>query len=179
MTVTSARAPRLILAACLLALVAGCGADKSAENADQHGARVDMTPPALPAANADSIQVQPGPRGTLVHLSRASVTNEVLTVQLVYNQAGGDYGDIAVTVPIAKATIVDEALAQSYSVLNDGKGRWVAGPKDPNDKNELAFTVGKQPAMAWFRFPAPPPGSHDITISIPGVALFENVDVAR
>jgi hypothetical protein len=182
MNATPAIVPRLMLAACLLALVTGCGsqADNAAADAEKKiEARIDAPPPPAPPADATPIQVQPGPRGTQVKLMSAKVTEDVLTVQLVYAHAGGDYGDVPVSVPLPEVTLVDIALAQSYTLLKDAKGRWAAGPIDPNDRNRLNFTVGDHSTTVWMRFPAPSPDSHDVTLNIPNVAAFEDIDATR
>ena len=124
MNATPAIVPRLMLAACLLALVTGCGsqADNAAADAEKKiEARIDAPPPPAPPADATPIQVQPGPRGTQVKLMSAKVTEEMVKAfDDLYLKDAAD-----TMAPVRAIALFDEfkELAPSCRPRPSGRGR--------------------------------------------------------
>lgn len=177
-------ASSLVLAA--VALVA-CGAepdpaDKAAQDAAAK-ARPSSLAQATPAAPApaappvQAIRTGAGPEGAQVSLVRAQVTGNVLTVELSYRPANNEWN--AIYFDIDEVSVIDDATSQRYGVLKDDANAWMASPINSNDKQIRVQMDDGQPAVVWFKFPAPPATSQTVSINIPDVSPFDGVPLQR
>lgn len=133
--------------------------------------------PAAPTQAALAvIQTQPGPDGSSVALERVAVTGNILTVQVRYigGKATGHSLDVR------DVSVIDDATSNRIGILQDKEGIWMAAPLVTPTSDTLHFSLGKEdPAIVWFKFPAPPATSSTISINIPKVAPFDGVPVTR
>lgn len=174
---------RLVLAAAALTLGACTQPDDpaSSEAAAPQG-EVERTQPATetsaaPAPMTAALQMQDGPEGSRVSLTRAQVTGDVLTVQLRYEKLDGSLG---ARFAVEEVSVIDDATAQRYGVLRDQAQRWQASPlQSPTSDYTLFSARPGSPAVVWFKFPAPPATSQTVSINIPGVGPFDGVTVQR
>jgi len=170
----------LILAVSALALSA----------CDKPAAETEATPESTPsgvqrvepapavAAPVAAIQTQPGSDGLQVALTRASVSGDVLTVQLSYTKTTPGAGGQRLSVE--EVNVVDGTTSQRYGVLRDSTGRWQASPLETPTGNFISFGLsGTDNEVVWFKFPAPPATSPTISINIPNVGPFDGVAVTR
>jgi hypothetical protein len=127
-------------------------------------------------AAAIAIQTQPGPEGSSVVLERAAVTGNILTVQVRY--IGGKR--IGHSIDARDVSVIDDATSNRIGILQDQEGVWMAAPLVTPTSDTLHVSLGKEdPAIVWFKFPAPPAMSTTISINIPKVAPFDGVPVTR
>lgn len=169
--------PCLILTSCAVLSLSACGKTEpsapAAEPATGTVVRDTGAPPAQAPAPA-ALQTQAGPSGSQVSVTRAQVTGDVLTVQLSYSGPAA-FNDVFL---INEVSVVDDATAQKYSVLQSADGALMASPLFMG--NRINVTVPQnQPAVVWFKFPAPPPTSPTVSINIPNVGPFDGVTVSR
>ena len=130
--------------------------------------------PSPSLAQPAAIQTQPGSEGNTVALNKVAVTGDILTVSMTYSGSG----KCCVHIPLDQVSVIDDATSQRISVLKDNTGKWIAAPLESSGKSvgPDSFT---QPSVVWFKFPAPPPTSKTVSITIPGVAPFDAVLVTR
>lgn len=128
---------------------------------------------AVSAPQPAALQTQPGPKGSTVMLNRVAVTGDILTVALSYT--GGTCCDHP---PLNQVSVIDDATSQRISVLKDNAGQWMAGPLDASG-DSVNVGLGNDTAQVWFKFPAPPATSKTVSLTIPNVAPFDAVPVAR
>lgn len=176
---------RLVLAAAALTLGACSQSDDptppEATTSSPQG-QVERTQPApetvaAPTPMTPALQVQDGPEGSRVSLTRAQVTGDVLTVQLRYEKSGDSLG---ARFAVEEVSVIDDATAQRYGVLRDQAQRWQASPlQSPTSDYTLFSARPGDPAVVWFKFPAPPATSQTVSINIPGVGPFDGVTVQR
>lgn len=133
--------------------------------------------PAAPTQVAlAAIQTQPGPEGSSVALERVAVTGNILTVQVRY--IGGK--TTGHSIDARDVSVIDDATSNRIGILQDKEGIWMAAPLVTPTSDTLHFSLGKEdPAIVWFKFPAPPATSSTISINIPKVAPFDGVPVTR
>jgi hypothetical protein len=170
----------------IVMLTACSGQQPADQSADAGGAQVEPAtsgvtreevapPPAPVAAPAPAaIQTQPGPKGAQVSLNRVAVTGDIMTVALTYSG-----GECCVYTPVDKVSAIDDATSQRLGVLKDNAGNWMAAPLYSNN-TELRIEKSKEsPVQVWFKFPAPPATTKTVSITVPEVAPFDAVPVAR
>jgi hypothetical protein len=181
-----------LLAASLI--LAGCGGENSerdgtdptSDPAQETTAtsgrveRVSAAPEPAPEAPrpADAvIQTQEGSPGHIhVDLTRASVTGDVLTVQLRFRNTS-DSRYTTVRFPIEEVSYIEDATARRHGVLVDEAGTAMASPVE---REQIILNLARGDSkVAWFRFAAPDPQSHTISINIPGVGPFDGIPVTR
>lgn len=122
------------------------------------------------------IMTQPGPDGATVTLNTVRVTGDVLTVQLSYQGTKGYHSQY---MKLKEVSLVDDATAQRISVLKDNAGNWLASPlANGGDALNIRMNDG-QPAIVWFKFPAPPATSKTVSLNLPEAAPFDGVAVTR
>ncbi|CAN5312260.1 hypothetical protein BH10PSE1_BH10PSE1_00070 [soil metagenome] len=168
----------LMFAASLTLVACGQKTESDAPAAD--AAPSIAVPPAAPAAAPApaAIQTQAGPAGMQVALVKAQVTGSVLTVQLSYSIGTDDFASDRFRAE--EVAVIDDTTSQRYGVLRDATGRWTASPlESPTSDFVTASTHAGAPAVVWFKFPAPPPTSPTVSITIPGVGPFDGVTVQR
>ncbi len=126
--------------------------------------------------SGDVLQTQLGPDGSEVDLRRAVVTGDILTVEIVYRNPTD--GIVTQIYSAEQVSIIDDATSERYDVLQDESGRYMASPMYSD--TQLNPSAGShESAVAWFKFPAPPPSSQTISVNIPEVGAFTGVPVQR
>ncbi len=122
---------------------------------------------------------QPGPDATQWDLTRLSVVGQLVTVQFLVKPAVGGYINI-MGQRMGEVSLVDDTTSQRYTVLKDDASKYMAAPL-ANDGNTLRLSSSTKdaPVVVWFKFPAPPPESKTVSITIPGVGPFDGVVVNR
>lgn len=166
-------------------LLSACSSEKPAET---DGAAPGQTgtvvrekvaaPTAQPAEAAPSqpaIQTQPGPHGSTVALNRASVTGDVLTIQLTYSGAPKPNSQY---MKLDDVSLIDDTTAQRIGVLKDNGGKWLASPLSSSG-DALNIALRDTPTIVWFRFPAPPAQSATVSLNLPEAAPFDAIPVTR
>lgn len=172
----------MISAASMLPLAACGGQDPAAPAAEAPGAPAPQqqversdpaaTPPPVAAPAPAAIQTQAGTDGVQVALTRAAVTGDVLTVQLLYTKPSE--GSAGLRMAVEAVNVIDDTTAQRYGVLRDSTGRWQASPLEGASGNHISFGLsGGDTEVVWFKFPAPPATSPTISINIPNVGPFD------
>ena len=130
--------------------------------------RPSPAPPPEPIA----IQTQPGPDGTQVDLRRAFITGDILTVEASYR------GDASHYISLGSVSVIDEATAQRYDVLQDDQDRYMVSSETFQGR-VLVSPDPDEPAIVWFKFPAPPPTSETISVNLPEVGAFAGIPITR
>jgi hypothetical protein len=173
-----------LLGLCSAALLTACGpkpADTPAGNTttppEGTVTREEVKPEAPPPAPITQpvIQTQPGPHGSTVTLNKATVTGDVLTIQLTYGPVQGFHSQY---LKLDEVSLVDDATAQRISVLKDNADNWLAAPLASGGK-ALNVVLGDTPAIVWFKFPAPPATSKTVSLNLPEAAPFDGIPVTR
>jgi hypothetical protein len=121
------------------------------------------------------IASQPGPDGSTWDLTKVRVTGNLLTAQ--FNVRPRLQEDISYWGEIADISLVDDATAQRYSVVEDQSGRPMVSELSGdslrvNTRRDEAGTV-------WIKFPAPPASTTTVSITLPKVGSFDGVPVSR
>ncbi len=117
--------------------------------------------------------------GIEVDLTKVSIKNSVITVKLKFRNQGIDKH--SVRIEFASCYIMDEANQKKYYVLKDTDGIYIAGPQHDQDKGgRFWFTInpGKSKGL-WLKFPEPTDNPETISISIPGVPPFDEVEIKK
>ncbi len=184
--------PRLVPALLAACVAVGCERQPSpaGDAATPSAATADAAQTAAPAANpavrgpdavrqvaagADVIASQPGPNGSTWDLTKVQVTGNLLTVQL--NVRPRVKEDISYWGDIADISVVDDATAQRYTVVEDQSGRPMVSELSSNSLR--VNTRRDEVGIVWLKFPAPPAGSTTVSISLPKVGSFDGVPVTR
>jgi hypothetical protein len=134
---------------------------------------------AVPAMAMEYIDTQIGPDGIDVHLVKAKVLGDVLTMSIVYDNTTTSSVQI---LPYDISEVYVVAGQKKYPVLKDlGSNEWLAAPHvgdkivDPTstytDKHFTLFKKQKQ--VVWFKFPAPPADVKEVEFQVPGVSPFD------
>lgn len=133
---------------------------------------------------AEYLDTQYGQDGIEVHLLKAKISNNVLTVSfMVENTTGAKVEFNSMVVSNVNYTSSDK----KYPVLKDVDGKWLASTityDESNSTNSL-FTWKKSPyqyhyiklanknkRVGWVKFEAPQDGNWPIELALPGVTPF-------
>ncbi len=127
------------------------------------------------APGVDVIASQPGPNGSTWDLTKVRVTGNLLTVQ--FNVRPRIQEDITYYGEVADISVVDDATAQRYTVVEDQSGRPMVS--DLSGSSLRLSTRRDEAGTVWIKFPAPPASSATVSISLPKVGSFDGVPVAR
>lgn len=130
--------------------------------------------PAAPAPAATIIQTQPGPKGAQIALNRLAVTGNVMTAQ--FTATGGS---CCAYLDVEDVAAIDDSTTRRMAVLKDDTGKWMAAPLQSDGKRLRLFDSGGKPQIVWLKFPAPPPETQTVSITIPEVGPFDGVPVTR
>ena len=151
-------------------------------------APVASAPPGTGVARAEvaastpataALDTQPGPKGTQVALIKALVRGDILTVELHYTIGANADSSPIIYEKMDQINYIDDATSKKYGVLKDQEGTYMASPLR-SDNKELRISTSKAgPAIVTIKFPAPPPTSQTISLTIPEVGSFDGVAVQR
>lgn len=117
--------------------------------------------------------------GIEVDLTKMTVKNNVVTVKLKFRNTGTE--NHSVRIEYKSCYIMDEANQKKYFVLKDSDGVYIAGPQhDQSAGGRFWFEIkaGKSKNM-WLKFPEPTDNPETISISIPGVSPFDEVELKK
>ncbi|HEX8326289.1 MAG TPA: hypothetical protein VF629_02025 [Hymenobacter sp.] len=184
-----------IALSCLLLGLAGCGQKTTDETATVATApappasapaetgvvRAESAPAAEPAATPakPALDTQPGPEGTQVALTKALVRGDILTVELQYSIPRDADRTPSVFTKLEQVNYVDDATSKKYGILKDQDGSFMATPLFGSTKQLHIRTSKGNPAIATFKFPAPPATSQTISLVVPEVGSFDGIAVQR
>lgn len=134
------------------------------------------------AAAITSIQSKPYADGQTVHLSKARVVGQILTIEFTFEpkrKPSGDYEySRSYETPAANLAYIDDASAQKVGVLQDEAGKYMLSPQ--NSSGDKLYIQGRNfPETATLKFPAPPAATQSISIDLPGIGSFDGVPVTR
>jgi hypothetical protein len=185
--------PLIALSLLLLSLATGCGQKPAEETATAATTPVASTPaetgvvrtesattaPAAPAPATPALDTQPGPRDTQVALTKALVRGDILTVEVQYRMNPGVDNTPIIYEKIEQINYIDDATSKKYGVLKDQDGIYMASPLRSDSKELRVATSKNSPAVATFRFAAPPASSQTISLTIPEVGSFNGIALQR
>jgi hypothetical protein len=115
--------------------------------------------------------------GVEVDLLSVQVRNNILTVKLKFRNEEEDSQKVSAY--YESCYIMDETNQKKYFVLKDSDGQYIAGPKEGDHKGgyfEFKIEPSKSKGI-WMKFPAPESSPETISLSIPGVFPFEEVEL--
>lgn len=134
-----------------------------------------------PAVADDFMDTQYGPNGWEVHLLRATVANDVLTVAFMIENTGSsaddidsmDVTEVAYTTSDKKFPVLTDAngeyLASTITYQQNEDGNLFRGPDI--DQTTFYFSKGDR-QVGWVKFEAPGDADWPIDLSLPGVSPF-------
>lgn len=117
--------------------------------------------------------------GVIVDLTRVSIKNNVITVKLKLKNEGTEQQSVRIV--FRSCYIMDEANQKKYYALKDSDGIFIAGPQHDQDQGgRFWFSIppGKSKSM-WLKFPEPTDNPETISISIPGIPPFDEVELKK
>ena len=133
---------------------------------------------------ANYLDTQYGQDGVEVHLLKAKVTNNVLTISfMVENSTGAKVEFKSMVVANVNYTSSDK----KYPVLKDANGKWLASTityhenladgslftaKESPYQNHYVRLADKNKRIGWMKFEAPQDGDWPIEVALPGVTPF-------
>jgi hypothetical protein len=114
-----------------------------------------------------------------VDLNKITVKNNVVTVKLKFRNTGTEKQEL--TIRYKNCYIMDEVNQKKYFVLKDSDEIYIAGPQYSQQYGGLFwFTIQpKKSKNMWLKFPEPTGNPKTIIISIPGVGLFEDLEIKK
>lgn len=136
--------------------------------------------PADQAQPAQAIQTKIGPKESVVNLTSAKVTGQILTVEFVVvpkKKADGKYEWITYGIPMKNISYIDDATAKKVSLLQDDSGGYMASPQ--NSQGDDIRLDSNAPIMVTLKFPAPPETSPTVSVNFSKVGSFDGVPVSR
>ncbi len=115
--------------------------------------------------------------GVEVDLLSVKVKNNIITVKIKFRNEGEERQKVSAY--FESCYIMDETNQKKYFVLKDSDGQYIAGPKEGGHKGGyFEFTIEPSKSKGvWMKFPAPENSPETISLSIPGVFPFEEVDL--
>lgn len=117
--------------------------------------------------------------GIEVDLTSLKVKNNIVTVRFKLRNEGSEKQ--VVMIRFDSCYIVDESNQKKYYALKDADGIFIGGPLyDKNDGGRFWYDInpGKSKSL-WIKFPEPTDNPETMTISIPGVFPFEDVELKK
>ncbi len=129
-----------------------------------------------------SIQSKPYADGQTVHLSKARVVGQILTIEFVFEpkrKPSGEYEYArSYDTEAANLAYIDDASAQKVGVLQDEAGKYMLSPQNSSG-DKLRIEGRSFPETATLKFPAPPASTQSISIDLPGIGSFDGVPITR
>ena len=134
-------------------------------------------------AGAEPLQTQYHSNGSEASALKASISNQVLTVVIRYNNTSG--AEMRESYPIEEVYYIDPGENKKYHVLKDENGKWIANPVSNHGRIGV---VGRDwdmkikadaKAVVWFKFPEPASGANTINLVIPNLTPFDGLPIKR
>ncbi len=136
---------------------------------------------AAPAMAQQFLDTQYGPNGVEVHLLKASVANDVLTIAFMLDNTTGESQRV---MSLGIADVVYTTADTKFPVLRDVNDQYLASTITyeknadqfifaavPDDENTLSLSKGER-QVGWVKFEAPDASEWPIEVSLPGVSPF-------
>lgn len=187
----------------LLALATGCQArepEGQPEAASSAATATETTPgtapaPASPTATTSTAETAPAPpAATAAPAPAASLASQTsnwpgivadvtelrrkgstLTARVVLSNQGTDKAQPDIS--YNEVYVMDLGAGKKYEVLRDEKGAYIAALRSGwNDRWYQDLPPGGTYTL-WMKFPAPPPDVKTVTLQIPGVPPFEDLQI--
>ncbi|HUU52017.1 MAG TPA: hypothetical protein VMW92_03225 [Candidatus Heimdallarchaeota archaeon] len=115
--------------------------------------------------------------GIEVDLISCTVKNNIVTVKCKLRNVGSEKH--SVRIEYRSSYLMDEVNQKKYFALKDSDGIYIAGPMaDKGDGGRFWFDIFPEKYRSlWIKFPKPTDSPETITVSIPGVFPFEEVEL--
>ncbi|UOO82854.1 phosphoribosylglycinamide synthetase [Uruburuella testudinis] len=144
------------------------------------GSNLIREPVAAQEQPLQAIQTKMGPKESVIHLTSAKVTGQILTVEFVAvpkKRGDGRYEWLNLTLPLKNVSYIDDATAKKVSLLQDDGEAYMASPLNGTGKS--IRLDGHSPITATLKFPAPPETSPTISVNFSDIGSFDGVPVSR
>jgi hypothetical protein len=129
---------------------------------------------ATPAAGAISSQ-ETNWKGVTADLTEFRRKGNTLTAKVRLTNRGSD--SITPDVVFKEAYLIDTGGGKKYEVLKDEKGDYIASLQSGwNDRWHESLHPGDA-KIIWMKFPAPPAEVKAITLQVPGIPPFEDINI--
>ena len=134
------------------------------------------TPAPATAPPAGAIATQEtnwkGVSATITEFRRKGNT---LTAKVQLMNHGSD--DSRVEVKFDETYLIDTGAGKKYNVLKDEKGSYIASLRSGWNDRWYGDMKAGETYLLWMKFPAPPAETKAITLQLPGMAPFEDVNI--
>jgi hypothetical protein len=114
--------------------------------------------------------------GIEVDITKITFKNNILTIKLKFRNTGTERK--WVTIFYKDCYIMDEVNQKKYYLLKGSDGIYIAGPQISDSIFAYHISPNKSKNV-WLKFPEPTDNPKSIIISIPGVELFEEVEIKK
>ncbi len=114
-----------------------------------------------------------------VDITSLKIKNNIITVRFKLRNTGSEGQQVQIH--YNSCYIVDEKNQKKYYPLKDADGIYIAGPmynKSYGGQFWVTIDAGKSKSF-WIKFPEPTDNPEIITISIPGVFPFEELELKK
>jgi hypothetical protein len=130
----------------------------------------------------DVIQTQESDswEGVEVDLVSLKIRNNIITMRFKLRNAGSEKQSGQIY--FEGCYIMDEVNRKKHYPLKDADGIYIAGPMTQSGHRGGRFIFDLQPGKSrsmWIKFPEPTDNPATITISVPGVFPFEEVELNK
>ena len=131
--------------------------------------------------NAAVIQTQESDKWDNIELDLfgLKIRNNIITLKFKIRNTGQDIRDVQFH--YKDCYMIDESNQKKYFLLKDSDGQFIGGPKDKawnGGRFSYRIDPGKSKSL-WMKFPQPTDNPKTITIVVPGVMPFEEVDISQ
>jgi hypothetical protein len=123
------------------------------------------------------IATRQGPNGLEVDLTRIGFTGDLMTIEMRVRNPAKE----RITLKgfrLEKVSVIDDATSRRYGVVKDQSDNYMASPSTGGYIDAQHINGGGYSLM-WFKFPAPPPSTQTISITIPTVNPFDGISLQR
>ncbi|MCP4156133.1 MAG: hypothetical protein GY757_50905 [bacterium] len=117
--------------------------------------------------------------GISVDLTKLAVKNNIITIKMKWRNEGDEKHSVRFS--YGNCYIMDSANQKKYFALKDSEGIFIAGPQHDKDKGGRFWYEIKQKKSKniWIKFPLPTDNPETISIAIPGVSPFDDVELKK
>jgi len=117
--------------------------------------------------------------GVEVDLTYLKIKDDIITLRFKIRNTGDKTHDIKLY--FKDCYIMDETNQKKYFALKDADGQYIGGPKDKDwEGGRFSSYIDPNGSKGlWMKFPDPTDKPATITVSIPGVFPFEEVELKR
>ncbi|BCW92377.1 MAG: hypothetical protein ACOY7U_00655 [Acidobacteriota bacterium] len=98
----------------------------------------------------------------------------VLTVKVRFKATA----DTKIELPHNQTYVVDVGAGKKYEILRDSDKNAIATRSEHYGDRALVYLKSGETFTAWWKFPAPPASTTQVTVSLPGCEPFEDVPIS-